>query len=175
MTMANLDGVYLAAYAVGQFTWGMLADRFGPRVVVLGRVADFSGRRAGDGHVRHLADLCHVHADPGLGAVHRLVGAVQDLGSFFPAQQRGRVLGLWSSCYAFGGLVASPFAGWWAYTLIGSWHAAFISSAAVVAVVAVLFFLFQRNTPQDVGLPAVEPEPAMSAEEQAAAKNNQRP
>lgn len=34
--MANLDGIYLAAYAVGQFTWGMLADRFGPRVVVLG-------------------------------------------------------------------------------------------------------------------------------------------
>ena len=104
MMMANLDGLYLAAYAVGQFTWGMLADRFGPRVVVLG------------------------------------------------------------------GLVASPFAGWWAYTLIGSWHAAFISSAAVVAVVAVLFFIFQRNTPQDVGLPEVEPEPAMSAEEQAAAK-----
>ncbi|PMZ30325.1 MFS transporter, partial [Pseudomonas sp. GW247-3R2A] len=68
------------------------------------------------------------------------------------------VLGLWSSCYAFGGLVASPFAGWWAYTLIGSWHAAFISSAAVVGLVAVLFFIFQRNKPQDVGLPAVEPE-----------------
>ena len=67
-----------------------------------------------------------------------------------------------------GGLVASPFAGWWAYTLIGSWHAAFISSAAVVAVVAVLFFMFQRNTPQDVGLPAVEPEPVLSAEQLAA-------
>ena len=75
---------------------------------------------------------------------------------------------MWSSCYAFGGLVASPFAGWWAYTLIGSWHAAFISSAAVVAVVAVLFFMFQRNTPQDVGLPAVEPEPVLSAEQLAA-------
>ena len=95
-------------------------------------------------------------------------GLCKNLGSFFPAQQRGRVLGLWSSCYAFGGLVASPFAGWWAYTLIGSWHAAFISSAAVVAVVAVLFFMFQRNTPQDVGLPAVEPEPVLSAEQLAA-------
>ena len=70
--------------------------------------------------------------------------------------------------------MASPFAGWWAYTLIGSWHAAFISSAAVVALVAVLFFIFQRNTPQDVGLPEVEPEPAMSAEEQVAAKRLQK-
>jgi sugar phosphate permease len=92
----------------------------------------------------------------------------KNLGSFFPAEQRGRVLGLWSSCYAFGGLVASPFAGWWAYTLMGTWHAAFISSAAVVAAVAVLFFIFQRNKPEDVGLPAVEPEPELSAEETAA-------
>ena len=36
MAMANLDGLYLAAYAVGQFTWGILADRYGPRVVVFG-------------------------------------------------------------------------------------------------------------------------------------------
>ncbi|MCY1428537.1 phosphoglycerate transporter family protein [compost metagenome] len=71
------------------------------------------------------------------------------------------MLGLWSSCYAFGGLVASPFAGWWAYTYIGSWHAAFISSAVVVGLVAVLFFFLQRNKPEDVGLPAVEPEPEM--------------
>src|SRR3546814_4387562 len=35
-TMANLDALYLGAYAIGQFTWGILADRFGPRVVVLG-------------------------------------------------------------------------------------------------------------------------------------------
>ncbi|MDW9406313.1 MFS transporter, partial [Pseudomonas soli] len=70
---------------------------------------------------------------------------------------------LWSSCYAFGGLVASPFAGWWAYTLVGTWHAAFFSSAVVVAAVAVLFFIFQRNKPEDVGLPAVEPEPQSMA------------
>ena len=36
MAMANLDAIYLTAYAIGQFTWGILADRFGPRVVVLG-------------------------------------------------------------------------------------------------------------------------------------------
>ncbi|RQF30688.1 MFS transporter [Pseudomonas aeruginosa] len=34
--MADLDALYLAAYAVGQFMWGVFADRFGTRVVVLG-------------------------------------------------------------------------------------------------------------------------------------------
>lgn len=170
MTMANLDGLYLAAYAVGQFTWGMLADRFGPRVVVLGGLLISAAAALVMGSFATLPIFVTCMLIQGLAQSTGWSGLCKNLGSFFPAQQRGRVLGLWSSCYAFGGLVASPFAGWWAYTLIGSWHAAFISSAAVVAVVAVLFFIFQRNTPQDVGLPPVEPEPVLSAEEAAAEK-----
>ncbi|MEV6792850.1 MFS transporter [Streptomyces sp. NPDC051320] len=34
--LGAIDAVYLAAYAAGQFMWGMWADRFGPRVVVIG-------------------------------------------------------------------------------------------------------------------------------------------
>ncbi|MGH8393866.1 MAG: MFS transporter, partial [Pseudomonas sp.] len=168
MMMANLDGIYLAAYAVGQFTWGMLADRFGPRVVVLGGLLISAAAALVMGTFATLPIFVTCMLIQGLAQSTGWSGLCKNLGSFFPAQQRGRVLGLWSSCYAFGGLVASPFAGWWAYTLIGTWHAAFISSAAVVFVVAVLFFIFQRNTPQDVGLPAVEPEPEQTAAEKNA-------
>ncbi len=165
MMMANLDAIYLAAYAVGQFTWGILADRFGPRVVVLGGLLISAVAALVMGSFATLPIFATCMLIQGLAQSTGWSGLCKNLGSFFPAQQRGRVLGLWSSCYAFGGLVASPFAGWWAYTLVGTWHAAFISSAAVVAVVAVLFFIFQRNTPQDVGLPAVEPAPEQTAEE----------
>ena len=168
MMMANLDGVYLAAYAVGQFGWGMLADRFGPRVVVLGGLLISAVAALVMGSFATLPIFFTCMLIQGLAQSTGWSGLCKNIGSFFPAEQRGRVLGLWSSCYAFGGLVASPFAGWWAYTLIGSWHAAFISSAAVVAVVAVLFFIFQRNKPEDVGLPAVEPEPELTAEESEA-------
>ena len=61
------------------------------------------------------------------------------------------------------GLVASPFAGWWAYSVFGTWHAAFYSSAAVVGGVAMLFLLLQRNRPEDVGHPPVEPQAASEA------------
>ena len=81
---------------------------------------------------------------------------MQEHRRFFATHERGRVLGLWSTCYAFGGLVASPFAGWWAYSVFGTWHAAFYSSAAVWRV-ALLFLLLQRNRPEDVGHPPVEP------------------
>lgn len=158
MAMANLDALYLTAYAFGQFTWGILADRFGPRVVVLGGLLISAAAALVMGSFATLPIFATCMLIQGLAQSTGWSGLCKNMGSFFPARQRGRVLGLWSSCYAFGGLVASPFAGWWAYTHIGSWHAAFISSAAVVGLVAVLFFIFQRNKPQDVGLPAVEPE-----------------
>ncbi|WP_409300242.1 MFS transporter [Pseudomonas sp. KCJK8993] len=159
MAMANLDAIYLAAYAVGQFTWGMFADRFGPRVVVLGGLLISAVAALVMGSFATLPVFATCMLVQGLAQSTGWSGLCKNIGSFFPAEQRGRVLGLWSSCYAFGGLVASPFAGWWAYTLVGTWHAAFISSAVVVGLTALLFFIFQRNTPQDVGLPAVE-EPA---------------
>ncbi|VVO63631.1 Glycerol-3-phosphate transporter [Pseudomonas fluorescens] len=165
MAMANLDAIYLAAYAIGQFTWGILADRFGPRVVVLGGLVISAAAALVMGSFATLPIFATCMLIQGLAQSTGWSGLCKNIGSFFPAEQRGRVLGLWSSCYAFGGLVASPFAGWWAYTLIGTWHAAFISSAAVVGLVALLFFIFQRNKPEDVGLPAVEPEPELTADE----------
>ena len=161
--MANLDAIYLAAYAVGQFTWGMLADRFGPRVVVLGGLLISAAAAVVMGSYATFPIFATCMLIQGLAQSTGWAGLCKNIGRFFPAAQRGRVLGLWSSCYAFGGLVASPFAGWWAYTLVGTWHAAFFSSAVVVALVAVLFFFLQRNKPEDVGLPAVEPEPQSMA------------
>ena len=168
MAMANLDAIYLAAYAIGQFTWGILADRFGPRVVVLGGLVISAAAALVMGSFATLPIFATCMLIQGLAQSTGWSGLCKNIGSFFPAEQRGRVLGLWSSCYAFGGLVASPFAGWWAYTLIGTWHAAFFSSAAVVGLVALLFFIFQRNKPEDVGLPAVEPEPELTADEACA-------
>src|SRR6185295_14923811 len=34
--MAWVDGAYLAAYAIGQFLWGIAGDKYGTRKVVLG-------------------------------------------------------------------------------------------------------------------------------------------
>nr|WP_187670637.1 MFS transporter [Pseudomonas carbonaria] len=156
--MADLDALYLGAYAVGQFTWGILADRFGPRVVVLGGLIVSAIAAVIMGTFATLPIFATCMVVQGLAQSTGWAGLCKNIGSFFATHERGRVLGLWSTCYAFGGLIASPFAGWWAYQVYGDWRAAFISSAAVVGVVAVLFFILQRNRPQDVGLPPVEPE-----------------
>ncbi|MDF3936838.1 MFS transporter [Pseudomonas citronellolis] len=154
--MADLDAIYLAAYAVGQFTWGVFADRYGPRVVVFGGLAISAIVAVVMGSFATLPVFATCMVIQGLAQSTGWSGLCKNIGSFFAQHERGRVLGLWSTCYAFGGLVASPFAGWWAYSVFGTWHAAFYSTAAVVGGVALLFLLLQRNRPEDVGLPPLE-------------------
>ena len=154
--MANLDALYLAAYAVGQFMWGNFADRFGPRIVVLSGLVVSAVAALLMGTYATLPIFVSCMLVQGLAQSTGWSGLCKNLGSFFSTGERGRVMGYWCTCYAFGGLIATPFAGWWAYDSYHDWRLAFISSAVVVLVVAVLFFFLQRNRPEDVGLPPVE-------------------
>jgi sugar phosphate permease len=150
-----IDAVYLAAYAAGQFLWGMWADRFGPRVVVIGGMIGAVGAACIMGVSSALLVFGGAMVLQGLSQSAGWAPLCKNMGNFFTVAERGRILGLWSTNYAFGGLAAPPFLGWVAYSVFDSWHAAFLAGAATLAVVLLLFVLFQRNAPQDVGL--VEP------------------
>ncbi|MEU6116939.1 MFS transporter [Streptomyces sp. NPDC047117] len=160
-----LDAVYLAAYAAGQFLWGMWADRFGPRVVVAGGMVGAVVAACAMGLSSAVLVFGGAMVVQGLAQSAGWAPLCKNMGSFFPVRERGRALGVWSSNYAFGGLAAPPFLGWWAYEVFGSWHAAFFAGAVTLAVVLAVFLVFQRNTPQDVGLP----DPNRTDEEPAAA------
>jgi sugar phosphate permease len=154
--MGNLDAVFLLSYAVGQFIWGMMGDKYGARRVVAAGLF-FSV-------VAAVAMGCSTLAWV-FGALMAVQGLCQasgwaplskNLTWWFARRERGRVFGFWLTSYAFGGLVASPFAGYMAGRVFGDWRYSFFASAAVVAVVWVLFLVFQRNRPENVGLPPIE-------------------
>ncbi|WP_029108601.1 MFS transporter [Mycobacterium sp. URHD0025] len=155
-TLANLDAAYLAAYAAGQFVWGQVSDRFGPRVVILGGLAISAIATVFMGLLPALVFLLPLMIVQGLAQSTGWSPTLSNMAQFFSIGERGRVLGLWSTNYAFGGLVAAPILGWAAYDVFGSWRAAFFTGAAIVVGVFVLVLLFQRNKPQDVGLPSIE-------------------
>jgi sugar phosphate permease len=148
-----IDAIYLAAYAAGQFVWGMWADRFGPRVVVAGGMIGAVAASAVMGLSSALAVFGVAMVVQGLAQSTGWAPLCKNMGNFFAVRERGRILGLWSTNYAFGALAAPPILGWWAYSVLDSWHAAFFGGAATLAVVLVLFLIFQRNSPADVGMP----------------------
>jgi sugar phosphate permease len=152
--MAMVDTANLVAYAIGQFIWGMAGDRFGTRWVVLfglcGSVAAAVWMGASSLAVMFAVFFCLQGAFQATG----WAPLAKNVGNFFARHERGVVFGIWSTNYAFGGLVASAFAGWCGDRY--GWRYAFFIPAGVVAAIAVLFWLLQRNRPEDVGLEPVE-------------------
>ncbi|BDY28965.1 Membrane sensor protein UhpC [Mycolicibacterium mageritense] len=154
--MGVLDATYLTAYAVGQFVWGTLADRFGPRRVLLVGLAVSAASAALMGFTTAIIGFGLLMVAQGLAQSSGWAPLCKNMSAFFAVSERGRVFGWWTTNYALGGLVAGPFAGWWAYSVFHNWRAAFISTAAVVALVLVITAVAQRDTPKAVGLGDVD-------------------
>lgn len=104
--MGNLDALYLAAYAVGQFIWGSTADRFGPRVVVLGGLAMSIVAATLMGITTAVFFFVPLMIVQGLAQSTGWSSLCKNMSSFFAVRERGRVLGMWSTNYAAGSLLA---------------------------------------------------------------------
>jgi MFS transporter, OPA family, glycerol-3-phosphate transporter len=162
---AWIDGAYLAAYAIGQFLWGMAADRFGTRKVVLAGLMASVLAATAMGLSSVAVAFGFWFFIQGLAQSTGWAPLSKNLSCFFSRDERGTVMGVWSTNYALGGLIGSIFAGYVGQLL--GWRYAFLLPAATLLAVWVLFLLFQKNKPEDVGLPAIEvyhgeqpPEPA---------------
>ena len=172
--MGLLDTVFLLAYAIGQFVWGISGDRFGTRkVVLLGMLASIAvGFALGVSSILLL-----------FGVFLFIQGVCQSTGwapltknvsYWFSRKERGRAYGWWCTNYAIGGLVASAIAGY-AANYFANWRFAFFVPAGVLLGVWLLFLTLQRNRPEDVGLPSIEeyhgePTPVLAASDDPASE-----
>jgi sugar phosphate permease len=147
--LAWIDTGYLAAYALGQFVWGVLGDRLGPRRLLgLGMLASavLTFVPGASGAAVAVAALTVMN---GLAQSTGWSAAVKAMTPWFQPRERGLVMGLWSTCYQVGGLAAGALA---AYLVKHhGWREAFMVPAAEVAVVGALVLLT---------LPDVAPAPA---------------
>ena len=153
--MGKIDFAYLIAYAVGQFVWGMFGDRFGARkVVLIGMLGSvIAGFAMGVSSIVLFIGLFFFIQ--GLCQSTGWAPLAKNVSSWFSRKERGRVYGFWCSNYAIGGLIASPFAGLMG-SYFGNWRYALYMPAATLFIIWLLFLFFQRNRPEDVGLPPVE-------------------
>src|SRR5262249_38311030 len=78
----------------------------------------------------------------------------KNMGCFFSQRERGTMFGLWSTNYAVGGVAALLCAGY--FGDLWGWRYCFFAPACLLLGVWVLFLLFQRNRPEDVGLAPIE-------------------
>lgn len=171
-TLSAVDGGYLAAYAAGQFLWGVLGDRLGTRVVVLAGMAGSVAVAIAMGLSSSALALGVLFALQGICQSSGWAPLTKNIGEFFSRSVRGRVMGVWCSNFALGGMLAAVVAGlatsWGGATvplpewlggprvLPEAWRMAFFVPAAMLVVIWVTFLCLQANRPEDVGLPSPE-------------------
>jgi OPA family sugar phosphate sensor protein UhpC-like MFS transporter len=152
--MSWIDGANSLAYALGQFIWGPLGDKFGPRTVVLsGMLASVTVALA-MGFSSSVLLLGVLFAIQGLCQSSGWSPLSKNIGEFFSRRERGAIMGFWCTNYALGGFLASTLAAWAAQRF--GWRFAFFIPAGGLLIIWILFLLFQRNRPEDVGLPPIE-------------------
>ena len=143
------------AYAVGQFINGQLGDKFGARkLLTFGAI------------VSAILNLVF-SVLPGIVSLMALVwglnGYFQSMGwspstktiaNWFPLKMRGKITGLFGSCYQFGNAASWALAGF--VVGIFGWRFAFVIPAIVFIIVAIQWYINGRDAPEELGLPTVE-------------------
>ena len=152
--MSWIDGANSVAYALGQFLFGTLGDKAGPRIIILCGMLASVITAVAMGFTRHALWMGILFAVQGVCQSSGWAPLSKNVGEFFSQRERGSVMGFWCTNYAFGGFVASVLAGISAQRL--GWRFAFFVPAAVLFVIWILFYIFQRNRPEDLGLPPIE-------------------
>ena len=153
--MGIIDGVYLAAYAIGQFIWGMSGDRFGTRrIILIGMfVSVIAGFAMGASPVALFFGI--FFCIQGFCQSTGWAPLAKNISYFFSQRERGVAMGWWCTNYAVGGIIAVVLAGYIG-DYFGDWRYAFYGPAAVLFGIWVLFLILQKNRPEDVGLPPIE-------------------
>ncbi len=144
-------GWVLSAFALGyalfQVPSGMLADRFGSRVVLSGIVSIWSMFTAFTGMVNNLSSLLMVRFLFGAGEAGAFPSMSRAIFSWIPLKERGLVLGLNFSGSRLGAAFALPFVAWLITSL--GWRTSFLILGAIGIVWAVLWWIGFRNLPEN--------------------------
>ncbi|MSP15270.1 MAG: MFS transporter [Myxococcales bacterium] len=164
-TLGNIWAAYLIAYAIGQFLASGMATRFGPRRNVLVGMALSVAVTLAMGLIPTVEVMLGLVVVNGLAQATGWSGNVGTMAGWFHKQERGRVMGLWSTNFVVGALTSGWVMGWvLALRDAGApepWRLCFFVGASVLAVVWVQYLFNQRNRPEDVGLlPIADPETA---------------
>jgi sugar phosphate permease len=159
LQLANVVFGYSLLYSGGQFVCGLLADRFGSRIVVAFGllIAVISNVLMGFG--TSLAMLVTLACLNGAGQSGGWPGLVKTMAAWFRHKERGVVMSWWTTNYVIGGFAGTLFATFvvtseWLLPGLG-WRRGFWMPAIILFVILIAFFLLVKDRPSDAGLPAI--------------------
>jgi sugar phosphate permease len=161
----GVETAYLAAYAIGQYASGWLGDRVGARKLVGVGMFIAAGASFAFGLWSVGALFLATATLNGLAQSTGWPGNVKAMQQWTTPESRGRVMGVWATCYQVGGIAATAFAA--SMLARGGWRAAYFGPAAVIAVVGLLVLAFVPSRPPLPGPGTDAPQAAAPTPEEA--------
>jgi len=156
--VAHLFTAYLIAYMLGQFMVSFLGRRTATRTLLLtgmgvtlacNVVFGFSVPMGPAGYWPMLVFM----VVNGFAQATGWPGNVGVLSNWLRRQERGRTMAIWATSYQLGSILAKAFAAFMLGALSLLWS--FWGASLVMIGVWIAFYLFQRDSPEDVGLPPI--------------------
>ncbi len=151
--VGGIPSVYATFYAIGQFVNGQLADRFGPRRMMTTALSVAVLANIGMAFADSYTMMLVLWAINGYAQSAGWTLVVQTAANWSKVERRGAILGVISTCYAVGNVLAWLLAGFLVDSI--GWRAAFAVPAFIALPVAIAIGVFLRNDPRDAGLPRI--------------------
>lgn len=169
--IGTIPSIYAAAYAVGQMVNGTLGERYGARrlmtvALIMASATNLLFAMTSSFNVMRLLWAVNGWFQSAGWAL-----MVHTISSWNTSERRGFLIGRLSTCYTVGNVLSWLLAGLLCDSV--GWRAAFLVPGLILIPMALVLFLFLRDSPAQAGFPPVRDdvghEPASSAKKAGAA------
>ena len=161
--IGTIPSTYAAVYAIGQIVNGTLGQRFGARRMMTMALLFAAGTNCLFSFAHSLNAMRLLWAINGWGQSAGWSLMVQTLSNWNTSERRGSLMGRLSTCYTVGNVLSWLLAGELCEKI--GWRAAFLVPSLFLVPMALVFYLFLRNTPEEAGLGPVRDDVGVDASE----------
>ena len=148
--LAHLGTAYLVSYMIGQYSSAYFGRKLGPKnLLIVGMAISLVCNIVFGASNSYWTILLFLSLN-GLAQGTGWPGCIGSLAYWFKRKQRGSILGIWSTCYQVGSVVATSFAAY----MLGNygWRWSFFGASLILLVIWAAVLYLHPNRPEDVGL-----------------------
>ncbi len=148
--LAHLGTAYLISYMIGQYSSAYFGRKTGPKYLLIVGMGISLACNVVFGFSNSYWTILLFLSLNGLAQGTGWPGSIGSLAYWFKRKQRGSILGIWSTCYQLGSVLATSFAAY----MLGhyGWRWSFFGASMVLLVIWVIVIYLHPNRPEDVGL-----------------------